>query len=73
MANLSTTYSGLALENPIVVSSSSLARDIDKVKEMEDSGAAAVILHSLFEEQVTLEEQKLNENLLSLTDTFAKL
>ena len=72
MANLSTTYSGLTLENPIVASSSSLMRDIGKIKEMEDNGAAAVILHSLFEEQVTIEEEMLNENLLQGTETFAE-
>lgn len=72
MADLSTAYTGLALKNPIVVSSSSLAKDVGKVREMEDSGAAAVVLHSLFEEQVTVEEQQLNENLLLGTDTFAE-
>jgi dihydroorotate dehydrogenase (fumarate) len=72
MADLSTTYACLALENPLVASSSPLARDIGKIREMEDSGAAAVILHSLFEEQVTIEEDMLNENLVRGTESFAE-
>jgi len=54
--DLTTTYLGLNLKNPIVPSASPLSRDIDKIKEMEDAGAAAVVLHSLFEEQITHEE-----------------
>jgi dihydroorotate dehydrogenase (fumarate) len=72
MADLSTTYLGLALHNPIVASSSPLCEDIDKIKEMEDAGIAAVVLHSLFEEQVTLEQQALNENLIRGTESFAE-
>jgi dihydroorotate dehydrogenase (fumarate) len=54
--DLSTTYLGLSLKNPIVPSASPLSKDIDKIKEMEDAGAAAVVLQSLFEEQITHEE-----------------
>ena len=50
--NLSTNYLGLSLKNPLVPSSSPLSADIDKIKVMEDQGASAVVLHSLFEEQV---------------------
>lgn len=55
MADLSTTYLGLNLKNPLVPSSSPLCRDLDVLRQMEDSGAAAVVLHSLFEEQIKLE------------------
>ncbi len=48
--DLQTTYLGLDLKNPIVPSSSPLCRNIGSLKRMEDSGAAAVVLHSLFEE-----------------------
>ncbi|MEY2556722.1 MAG: hypothetical protein QOE34_147 [Verrucomicrobiota bacterium] len=49
---LSTTYLGLKLRTPLVPSASPLSEDIDKIKQMEQAGAAAVVLHSLFEEQM---------------------
>jgi dihydroorotate dehydrogenase (fumarate) len=60
MADLSTTYMGLSLKNPVVPSASPLSRDIGDVKWMEDAGAAAVVLYSLFEEQIGLEEEELD-------------
>jgi dihydroorotate dehydrogenase (fumarate) len=53
--DLSTTYLGMKLRTPLVPSASPLSEGIDKVKLMEDSGAAAVVLHSLFEEQMEAE------------------
>jgi dihydroorotate dehydrogenase (fumarate) len=50
--DLSTTYLGLKLKNPLVPSSSPLMRHLDQIKRMEDAGAAAVVLHSLFEEEI---------------------
>jgi dihydroorotate dehydrogenase (fumarate) len=50
--DLSTTYLGLQLKNPLVPSASPLMRKVDNVKRMEDAGAAAVVLHSLFEEEI---------------------
>ena len=61
--DLSTTYLGLQLKNPIVPSSSPLSRSMDNLRKMEDAGAAAVVLYSLFEEQITLESQMLNHYL----------
>jgi dihydroorotate dehydrogenase (fumarate) len=52
MPNLSTTYLGLQLKNPLVPSSSPLMRKVDNIKRMEDAGAPAVVLHSLFEEEI---------------------
>jgi dihydroorotate dehydrogenase (fumarate) len=52
MPNLSTTYLGLPLKNPLVPSASPLMQKVDNVKRMEEAGAAAVVLHSLFEEQI---------------------
>jgi dihydroorotate dehydrogenase (fumarate) len=49
--DLSTTYLGLKLRTPLVPSASPLSEEIDKIKQMEAAGAAAVVLHSLFEEQ----------------------
>jgi len=64
MADLSTTYMGLSLKNPVVPSASPLSRDIGDIKWMEDAGAAAVVLYSLFEEQIGLEKDEL-EHVLS--------
>lgn len=52
MANLSTRYMGLDLKNPIIVGSSGLTNSIENIKAFEDNGAAAVVLKSLFEEQI---------------------
>jgi dihydroorotate dehydrogenase (fumarate) len=56
MTDLSTTYLGLHLKNPIVVSSSPLTNSIESLKALEAAGAAAVILPSLFEEQIRISE-----------------
>ncbi|MCB8942655.1 MAG: dihydroorotate dehydrogenase-like protein [Ardenticatenaceae bacterium] len=53
MTDLTTTYLGLTLNSPLVVSASPLADKISQVREMEDAGAGAVVLRSLFEEQIT--------------------
>jgi dihydroorotate dehydrogenase (fumarate) len=58
--DLSTTYLGLKLKNPLVVSASPLCQDVGNVRRMEDSGAAAVVLHSLFEEQIEMESDELD-------------
>jgi dihydroorotate dehydrogenase (fumarate) len=55
MANLKTTYLGLKLKNPLVVSSSGLTNSVDKIKKLRDAGAGAVVLKSLFEEQINQE------------------
>src|SRR5262245_65848228 len=63
MSDLSTRYLGLPLRNPLVCSSSPLCQDLDSLRRMEDHGAAAVVLHSLFEEQITLESLDLPRQL----------
>jgi len=72
MADLTTTYMGLKLKNPIVPSASPLSREIDDIKALEDAGASAVVLYSLFEEQIALETGELSHLLsdgsLSLAD-----
>ena len=50
--DLTTTYLGMKLRTPLVPSASPLSEEIDKIKQMEDAGAAAIVLHSLFEEQM---------------------
>ena len=58
--DLSTTYLGLKLKNPLVASSSPMCEDVANVRRIEDAGASAVILHSLFEEQIELESDELD-------------
>lgn len=72
MSNLSTQYLGLKLKNPLVASSSPLCKEIDNLKQMEDAGASAVVLHSLFEEQITLESNELDKNLWGSLDISAE-
>jgi dihydroorotate dehydrogenase (fumarate) len=55
--NLSTTYLGLKLAHPLMAGASPLVDDMGMVKRQEDAGAAAIVMHSLFEEQITREEQ----------------
>ena len=50
--NLTTNYLGLSLKNPLVVSSSPLSHSVDSIRRLEDAGAAAVVMYSLFEEQI---------------------
>ena len=58
MANLKTTYLGLELKNPIIVGSSRLSATVEKIKDLEASGAGAVVLKSLFEEQIEYEAER---------------
>lgn len=55
MANLSTTYMGLELKNPIIAGSSQLTGKVEKIKKLADAGAGAIVLKSLFEEQIKME------------------
>ena len=68
--DLSTTYLGLKLRTPLVPSASPLSEDLDNVKRMEDAGAAAVVLHSLFEEQIRLERYELAHHLMQGTESY---
>ncbi|MBD2269780.1 dihydroorotate dehydrogenase-like protein [Anabaena sp. FACHB-1391] len=68
--NLTTTYLGLELKSPLVPSASPLSREIDNIKSMEDAGAGAVVMHSLFEEQLTLEKSQLHHHLSYGTESF---
>jgi dihydroorotate dehydrogenase (fumarate) len=72
MIDLSTMYMGIKLRNPLIASSSPLCRKIDNIRRMEDAGVAAVVLQSLFEEQVLLEQRDLNTYLLQGTELFAE-
>jgi dihydroorotate dehydrogenase (fumarate) len=72
MSDLTTTYLGLKLKNPLVVSPSPLCQELGSIRQMEDAGASAVVLHSLFEEQLTLESQDLDHFLAHGTESFAE-
>ena len=72
MTDLSTSYTGLNLRNPLVVSPSPLCEDIDNIRRMEDAGAGGVVLHSLFEEQIVHEGQELDYYLTQGTESFAE-
>ena len=56
--DLSTTYLGLRLPNPLVVGASPLCDDLDMVRRLEDAGAAAIVMHSVFEEQIVRERTR---------------
>ena len=68
--DLSTTYLGLKLRNPLVASSSSLCDSVTKLKVLEDAGAGAVVLKSLFEEQLILEAEKLDADINIPAESF---
>ena len=61
MANLSTTYMGVALKNPIVVAASSISNYVDKVKRAEEIGAGALVIRSLFEEQIQFDQSTMQD------------
>ena len=63
MPNLQTTYMGLRLKNPIVPSASPLSRDLNGIKALEEAGAGAIVLYSLFQEQVALETGEVPDRL----------
>jgi dihydroorotate dehydrogenase (fumarate) len=70
MPDLSAQYMGLTLKNPLVASASPLTESPDNLRRMEDMGIAAVVLPSLFEEQLALESSLLDEDLWRGTEEF---
>ena len=71
-ADLTTTYLGLSLKNPLVASASPLSRRVDSVRRLEDAGVAAIVMYSLFEEQVTHESYELHHFLERGSHSFAE-
>lgn len=72
MTDLRTKYLGLNLKNPLVVSASPLSRDLADLKKMEACNASAVVLYSLFEEQIEIESRELDEFLWKSQETSAE-
>lgn len=70
--NLKTTYLGLDLKNPIVPSAGPLVKDLSTVKQMEDAGAAAIVLWSLFEEQIEHESLELHHFTTAHSESYAE-
>lgn len=72
MIDFTTHYLGLKLKNPLVVSSTPLSESVDNMRRMEEAGASAIVLTSLFEEQLALESWTLDEDLSRGTESFAE-
>jgi dihydroorotate dehydrogenase (fumarate) len=70
--NLKTNYLGLALRTPLVPSASPLSERLDNIKRMEDAGAAAVVMHSLFEEHLSFERHQYPHHLSEETGGYAE-
>jgi len=62
MADLQARYLGLTLKNPLIAGASDLTADLDRIRSIEEAGAGAIVLKSLFEEQIQLERYKLAED-----------
>lgn len=73
MADLRTVYMGKELRNPIIVGASELTADMKKIKKLEEAGAGAIVIKSLFEEQIELEKMKLNEDLTKYNEIYAEM
>jgi len=72
MIDISMQYLGLKLSSPIVVASTPLSESIENIRRMEDAGASAIVLTSLFEEQLALESRTLDDDLSRGTESFAE-
>lgn len=70
--DLSTTYLGLKLKNPVVASASPLSRSIDSMRRLEDAGVSAIVMYSIFEEQITHEAEALEHYKAYGTESFAE-
>lgn len=70
--DLSTTYLGLKLKNPLLPSASPMSRSLDTMKQLEDAGASAIVMYSLFEEQIAHEAAELNHYLSYGTESYAE-
>lgn len=73
MTSLATKYMGLNLKNPIIAGACNLVKDLDNVRKMEESGAAAIVYKTLFEEQIELERLQLSEELNQYNDRHAEM
>ena len=70
--DLKTQYLGLTLPHPVMTGASPLSDDLDGIRRLEDAGAAAIVLRSLFEEQIALEEMSEVAHLETHNESFAE-
>lgn len=70
--DLSTTYLGLNLDNPVVPSASPLSKSLDGIKRLHEAGAGAIVMHSLFEEQINANSLEIDHFLSSGTESFGE-
>ncbi len=70
--DLSTKYLGMTLKSPLLASASPLSEDISNIKKLEAAGVGAVVLHSLFEEQIRMEQEEANFHETAGTEAFAE-
>ncbi len=70
--DLTTTYLGLHLKNPLVASASPLSKKVDNARRLEDAGASALVMYSLFEEQITHESYEMDHYLNRGTESYAE-
>jgi dihydroorotate dehydrogenase (fumarate) len=73
MGSLQTRYMGITLANPIIAGASDLTSNVDSIKRIEDAGAGALVLKSLFEEQIQLERLKLDEELDTGSNLYGEM
>ncbi len=71
--DMSTTYLGLTLTNPLVASASPLTKKLDNVKELEDAGVGAIVMYSLFEEKIIHESREMDHYISQGSNTFAEV
>lgn len=72
MVDLSTSYLGLELKNPLVASASPLSQKVETVRQLEEAGISAVVMYSLFEEQIIYDSLRLDRDLSQGTESFAE-
>src|SRR5512134_707134 len=72
MTDLSTTYLGLPLKNPIVASASPLSKKLEKARKLEEAGISAIVMYSLFEEQIIHESLELDHYLTRNSDSYSE-
>jgi dihydroorotate dehydrogenase (fumarate) len=70
MIDLTTTYLGMKLRTPLVPSASPLSQELDSIRRLEDAGASAIVLYSIFEEQFRQESADLDHHLSAHTESF---
>ena len=73
MADLKSRYMGIELKNPVIAGASELTSNMDSIRKIEDSGAGALVIKSLFEEQIQLEMAKFDEEIHQYDNLHAEM